>query len=107
MTLDRPGRSHRTRVDRCGQKGRLTPAELGERFARIGEVPFSSERKLMSAVLTDAERQERLLIFVKGAPDILLARCSEEFTGEDARSLPDERRRQIGAVNEELAGHGL
>ena len=43
------------------------------RFARIAEVPFSSERKLMSTVHTDAERQERLLAFTKGAPDVLLA----------------------------------
>lgn len=91
----------------AARKAGLTAAELDKRFERIGEVPFSSERKLMSTVHTDAEREDRLLVFVKGAPDVLLARCSEEFIGEDTRSLTDERRKQIGAVNEELAGRGL
>ena len=57
------------------------------RFERVGEVPFSSERKLMSTIHTDAERQERLLVFTKGAPDVLLARCSQELVGEDKRPL--------------------
>ena len=53
------------------------------------EVPFSSERKLMSTIHTDAERQERLLVFTKGAPDVLLARCSQELVGEETRPLSD------------------
>ena len=43
-----------------------------QRFHRVGEVPFSSERKLMSTVHTDAERDGRLRVFAKGAPDVLL-----------------------------------
>ena len=42
----------------------------------MAEVPFLSERKLMSTIHTDAERQERLLALTKGAPDVLLARCA-------------------------------
>jgi Ca2+-transporting ATPase len=73
----------------------------------VGEVPFSSERKLMSTVHADAERQERVLVFTKGAPDVLLSRCSQELTGETARPLDDPRRRQILAANEELASRAL
>src|SRR3954470_12972700 len=62
---------------KCGLEG----ARLDARFERVGEVPFSSERKLMTTVHTDAHRQERLLVFTKGAPDILLGRCSEELVG--------------------------
>jgi Ca2+-transporting ATPase len=51
----------------------LKDATLKARFERVGEVPFSSERKLMSTLHTDADREERLLVFTKGAPDILLA----------------------------------
>jgi len=91
----------------AARKAGFASDELEQRFKRIGEVPFSSERKLMSTVHTDAEQQERLLVFAKGAPDVLLMRCSDEFTGEDTRRLTDERRKQIGAVNEELAGRGL
>src|SRR5258705_209076 len=76
------------------------------RFARIAEVPFSSERKLMSTVHTDAERRERLLAFTKGAPDILLGRCSHELVGSEIRPLT-ERRAEILKINEELAGEAL
>ena len=65
----------------AARKAGLEDEALDARFERVGEVPFSSERKLMSTVHTDAERQERLLVFTKGAPDVLLARCSHELVG--------------------------
>ena len=61
----------------------------------------------MSTVHTDAERQERLLALTKGAPDVLLARCSHELVGEEARPLTAERRAEILTNNEELAGEAL
>jgi Ca2+-transporting ATPase len=88
-------------------KAGLTRESLGARFDRIGEVPFSSERKLMSTVHTDAERQENLLVFTKGAPDVLIARCSHEFIGDSRHSLDDERRAEILRLNDELAGEAL
>ena len=80
---------------------------LEERFHRIGEVPFSSERKLMSTVHTDAERSDRLLVFTKGAADVLLARCSRELSGEELRPLEEWRRAEILKTNDELAGQAL
>ena len=68
----------------AARKAGLEDDALDARFARVGEVPFSSERKLMSTVHTDADRQERLLVFTKGAPDVLLARCSQELVGRRA-----------------------
>jgi len=80
---------------------------LRARFERLAEVPFSSERKLMSTIHADAERQERLLAFTKGAPDVLLGRCSHELVGDRARPLTEERRRAIVASSETLAGEAL
>jgi P-type Ca2+ transporter type 2C len=91
----------------AARKAGLDAAALGARFDRVGEVPFSSERKLMSTVHADAERQERVLVFTKGAPDVLLSRCSQELAGETARPLDDPRRRQILAANEDLASRAL
>src|SRR3546814_3372566 len=88
-------------------KAGLEDEALAARFARIAEVPFSSERKLMSTIHGDAEREKRLVAFTKGAPDVLLARCSQELVGEEARPLTVERRTEILASNEELAGEGL
>lgn len=91
----------------AARKAGLEDEALDARFARIAEVPFSSKRKLMSTIHTDAERQERLLALTKGAPDVLLARCSQELVGEEIRSLTAERRAEILKNNEELAGGAL
>jgi Ca2+-transporting ATPase len=91
----------------AARKAGLEDETLDARFARIAEVPFSSERKLMSTIHTDAEWQERLLALTKGAPDVLLARCSRELVGEEATPLTEERRAAILSSNEDLAGEAL
>lgn len=91
----------------AARKAGLERDTLDARFGRVAEVPFSSERKLMSTLHTDTEQAEHLLTFTKGAPDVLLTRCTREQVGEDARPLTDERRAQILAVNEALASEAL
>jgi len=91
----------------AARKVGLDAERLQERFERVGEVPFSSERKLMSTIHTDARKQERLLVFTKGAPDVLLTRCSREQVGEEARPLSEARREEILGASEELAGEAL
>ena len=91
----------------AARKAGLSLDVLEARFHRVGEVPFSSERKLMSTVLTDAERGEAFRVFTKGAPDVLLGRCSHELTGDTARVLTDGRRAEILKKTDELAGQAL
>jgi P-type Ca2+ transporter type 2C len=91
----------------AARKAGLSPDALGSRFERVGEVPFSSERKMMSTVHEDAEKPERLIVFTKGAPDVLVPRCSHELVGGEARPLTDERREEIRAAGERLAGEAL
>ena len=91
----------------AARKAGLAEDALDARFVRVGEVPFSSERKLMSTVHTDAERLERMVALTKGAADVLLSRCSHELVGEEARPLTPERRAEIMACNDELAGEAL
>jgi Ca2+-transporting ATPase len=91
----------------AARKAGLEAEVLDARFQRIAEVPFSSERKLMSTVHTDAKREEYLLAFTKGAPDVLLARCTQEEVGEEKVPLTPARRAAILAVNEALAGEAL
>jgi len=91
----------------AARKAGLENNALDTRFTRLAEVPFSSERKLMSTVHTDAERRERLLALTKGAPDVLLTRCSHELEGEETRLLTPDRRLEILQNNEDLAGEAL
>ncbi len=91
----------------AARKAGLAAEELDLRFQRIAEVPFSSERKLMSTIHADAEQGEFLILHAKGAPDVLLGRCLHELVGEEIRFLGPERRAEIMKVNEELSGQAL
>ena len=81
--------------------------ELQERFPRVAEVPFSSERKLMSTAHTDTRDGARAIVFVKGAPDILLSRCTEERVGAGTRPLDAGRREEISRSIDELGASAL
>ena len=77
-----------------------------ERFARVGEVPFSSERKLMSTLQTD-ELQGGIAVVTTGAPDVLLSRCTDERVAGTTLRLDDVRRATILAGVDRLAGNAL
>jgi len=85
----------------------LGPDELGQRFRRVGEVPFSSDRKLMSTVQTDAESGDMLAVVAKGAPDVLLGRCTHERVGDQIVVLTESRRASILAEVEKLGAEAL
>jgi P-type Ca2+ transporter type 2C len=77
------------------------------RFRRLDEVPFTSERKLMSTVEADLERGGRVAVVTKGAPDVLLARCVCERVGTGEEPLSEERRAEILAGVDRLAEAAL
>jgi calcium-translocating P-type ATPase len=77
------------------------------RFRRVADLPFSSERKLMSTLAADNARGGAVTIIVKGAPDVLLGRCIEEHVGDTTRPLDAERREAILAEVERLSDRAL
>jgi Ca2+-transporting ATPase len=91
----------------AARKAGLSAEALTERLPRVAEVPFSSERKLMSTLHRDARQEDRGVVFTKGAPDVLLTRCTGELVGEEPRALTPERRAAILETNEMLAGQAL
>ena len=112
--LERDGRDWKLRGDPtegalvvAAQKAGLDKGALDERYERIGEITFSSERRRMSTVHRDAADDGRLVLFTKGAPDVLLELCESELVGDETKELTDVRRGQITAVNEALAGQAL
>jgi P-type Ca2+ transporter type 2C len=77
------------------------------RFERVGEVPFTSERKLMSTVEADAQAGGGFSVVTKGAPDVLLSRCTRERVAGEVRPLTDARRREVLATVDRLADRAL
>jgi P-type Ca2+ transporter type 2C len=77
------------------------------RFDRVGEIPFTSERKLMTSLETDVQREGRIAVVTKGAPDVLLPHCSHERVGGVVRALTAERRGDVLATVDRLADRAL
>jgi Ca2+-transporting ATPase len=77
------------------------------RFERVGEIPFTSERKLMSTFQADAEAGGQVAVVTKGAPDVLLARCTHERVAGEVRPLTGERRSAVLADVDHLAADAL
>jgi potassium/sodium efflux P-type ATPase len=65
------------------------------RFERVREIPFTSTRKMMSTVEIDHEHDDELVVIAKGAPDVLLSRCTQVREGMDVLPLDDVRRSRI------------
>ncbi|HKY09013.1 MAG TPA: calcium-translocating P-type ATPase, PMCA-type [Candidatus Binatia bacterium] len=86
-------------------KAGLKWAEIKERFPRIGEFPFSSDRKRMSTIhgMENGERRA----FMKGAPEIVLDRCVSLSTAEGTKPLDENQRKKILAANEQMASDAL
>jgi P-type Ca2+ transporter type 2C len=78
-----------------------------KRFARIGEIAFTSVRKMMSTVQTDHNQKEAAILITKGAPDVLMERCSHIQVGTQTVALDDMRRSQILAQVDALSDAAL
>ncbi|MGC9088939.1 MAG: calcium-translocating P-type ATPase, PMCA-type [Caldisericia bacterium] len=77
--------------------------EIEKEFVRIDEIPFDSDRKIMTTVnIKDSDRY----VFSKGAPEILLKRCSFYIQGVDIRPI-DEIIDDILEKNESMGKSGL
>ncbi|MGT2866006.1 calcium-translocating P-type ATPase, PMCA-type [Streptococcus fryi] len=72
---------------------------------RVGELPFDSDRKLMSTLHRIAD--DKILVAVKGAPDQLLKRVTQIEDGDTLRPITDEDKAAILAVNKDLAKQAL
>ncbi|MGE0459373.1 MAG: cation-translocating P-type ATPase [Bauldia sp.] len=91
----------------AARKAGLDHDEMETGLPRVAEVPFSSERKLMSTIHAAGDGSEPLRALTKGAPDVLLSRCSHELVGDETRPLSPERRAEIATRNDGLADEGL
>jgi Ca2+-transporting ATPase len=93
----------------------LVKDELGQRWPRVGEVPFTSERKRMTTVHRVGVTPEQtdapwccgdFVAFAKGAVDSLLQISERVWAGDEEVPLTDEMRARIVAANDRLAGQG-
>jgi len=83
----------------------LLKDQLEKDYPFLGEVPFDQRRKRMTVV---RELKTGAVVFVKGAPDILLQCCTHRMTSEGLHEpLDDSLRQHILAANDSLAAEAL
>ncbi len=85
-------------------KAGIDKAEAEKASPRIDEIPFDSERKIMTTV---HEVEGKRLAYVKGAPDLLLERCDRLWTDGNISGITQADKDAIVAKNEEYAGSAL
>jgi Ca2+-transporting ATPase len=86
------------------EKAGLSVSDIRARRARIGEIPFSSERRRMTTIHGgDGET----VAFMKGAAEVVLDRCSQIADGDQVRALADAERQHILQQHEAMAGDAL
>ncbi|HHX37349.1 MAG TPA: HAD-IC family P-type ATPase, partial [Clostridiaceae bacterium] len=86
-------------------KAGITPSGLAEDRTQQGEMPFDSERKMMTVFYDGMDRD--LLALTKGAPDVILSRCVAEMTADGEVPLTDDRRAEILTQNTDFARQAL
>ncbi|MDX1929330.1 MAG: cation-translocating P-type ATPase [Pirellulaceae bacterium] len=74
------------------------------RSETVLEIPFDSARKLMSAVIRDGSSR---MLYAKGAPEVLLSKCTQSLQNGQLQLLGEESRNRILAANAELASRAL
>ena len=82
----------------------LPKPALKEKAPRCAEAPFDSGRKMMSTVHTV---DGRVIQYTKGAPDVLLDRCTHYLADGAAVPMTDEHRAAIAAANKSMADRAL
>jgi P-type Ca2+ transporter type 2C len=87
-------------------KAKIWQPNYTHALPRVGEIPFSSERKRMSVIVQD-DAAGVFILLAKGSPEIILERCQSFQAGEDSQELTREQRSRILDQNNRLASEGL
>jgi Ca2+-transporting ATPase len=74
-------------------KAGLEREQIRNQCPRIGEFPFSSDRKRMTTIHSMEGGRRRA--FMKGAPEVILDRCSSILNGDEISALDDNERTKI------------
>lgn len=82
----------------------VTPQSLSAAYERLAELPFDSDCKRMSVVV---KHQGRRFVLAKGAPDVLLDRCSYVLWDKKVIPFTATLKQRVTAANEAMAKQAL
>ena len=91
-------------VDYAAKIG-LPKYELEKKYPRIAEIPFDSNRKMMTTLHSTPEGA--VIQHTTGAPDVIVSRCTKVFRHGEIVELTDYIRAEIAAANVAMADKAL
>ncbi len=89
----------------CAAKGSLEKEKLDISHPLLEELSFDSKRKMMSMIRKAPEG--KTFAFVKGAPDILLSRCTRRLTPDGIKDISPGDKSAILEANEQMASQAM
>jgi Ca2+-transporting ATPase len=101
--LDRGDPTERALVVAAAKFG-IDKAHLDAELPRVNEIPFTAEAKRMTTL---HESDGGTVAYAKGAPEIVLASCVRQLTGDGEQELDDVGRKAISETADHLAGDAL
>lgn len=87
-------------------KGNIQKSSANEKYPRIEEIPFDSSRKMMTTFHKNYI-PNKIVSFTKGAPDIVINRCSKIKIEDKILDLTDEMKKEILEVNNRFSEDAL
>jgi len=78
--------------------------EMRQIYPRLAELPFDSDRKLMSTV---HEIDGKKVLLTKGAPDIIFSLSTHYLEQAEVKEMDDQARQVLQAKNEEFSNKAL
>ncbi len=76
-----------------------------EALPRVAEIPFSSERKMMTTV--HRLKEGGLVGYTKGAPESVMPRCTQKFAGNNVEEMRDSDRDEVSNASEAMSARGM
>ena len=86
------------------KKAGLDGKGLTNKYPRVNEVPFSSERKMMSTV---HKVGKNIFVYSKGAPEVILSKCTKILRNSREIKLSEIHKEDILATVKQFASNGL
>lgn len=87
-----------------GKKLDIDKDDINKKYPRIEEIPFDSDRKLMS---TFHNKDGKIIMYTKGAPDIVVSRSKFIFKNNEIISFDENIKSNIMSVNNDFADSAL
>ncbi len=89
----------------AAEKAGIKQKEISEQYPRIGEIPFESERKIMSTIHKTPKGKK--IAYIKGAAEIILNHSNTTYNDGQIKKLTNKDKEELLKSNQKMASDAL